>query len=120
MYQQQDFKIETVLSKPLMASIATECADGPRDSPVWFLFEKDQVHIFGTHKDSFIQRLDRSAKCAFTVVDFRNQDGILRHVGIRGDAQIRTNPSRALIERFVGKYLGKDTGNWNKWFIKVY
>ncbi len=113
----RDFNIQNVLSKPLMLYLATVCEEGPRSSPLWFLYEDEKIWLFGTDKDSFIKRLRNDPRCALSVVDFNLKSGILLHVGIRGMATLQqVNPER--LRRFVGKYLGYDTDSWNKWFIK--
>jgi len=69
------------------------------------------------NSDSFIQRIKIDSRVALSVVDFDLESGILRHVGIRGKATLeKVNPSR--LKRFVGKYLGHNTKDWNQWFVK--
>lgn len=115
-FGQKDFDIDTVLSKPLMAHLSTLEKGEPRDSPVWFIWEESYLWIFGTDKDSFIKRLKQEPRCAIGIVDFNLQNGLLKHVGIRGTAQINhLDPNR--LRRFVSKYLGNNSDNWNKWFI---
>lgn len=116
MYAQKDFEIETVLNKPLMAHLATVDKDESRDSPVWFIWEESFLWVFGTTEDSFIKRLQKQPQCAVGVVDFDLQNGILKHVGIRGTAQVGKVDDERL-ERFVFKYLGENSDDWNKWFI---
>lgn len=117
MFVQKDFEMEVVLKKPLMAHLSTTENEEPRDSPVWFVWESECIWIFGTEKDSFINRLKKKPACAIGVVDFDLQKGILRHVGVRGNAQLRELDLDRL-RRFVTKYLGKDQSQWNKWFIE--
>ena len=64
MFAQKDFKIDTVLNKPLMAHLATVDKGEPRDSPVWFIWEESYLWIFGTSEDSFIKRLQQEPQCA--------------------------------------------------------
>ena len=117
MIVQNDFDIEIVLRKPLMAFIATTCEEGPRSSPVWFLFEDDVVWLFGTERDSFVQRLRADPRCALSVVDFDLEAGLLLHAGIRGTCTLgRVSIDR--LKRFVGKYLGTDEAAWNAWFVQ--
>jgi general stress protein 26 len=113
---QKDFEIETVLKKPLMAHFSTVENDEPRDSPVWFIWEDSFLWIFGTDQDSFIKRLDKNSNCAVGIVDFDLQEGILKHVGIRGSAKITEVDSNRL-HRFLSKYLGSNSDEWNEWFI---
>ena len=116
MYAQKDFEIDAVLSKPLMAHLSTVADGEPRDSPVWFLYEKSFLWIFGTEKDSFIKRLTRSPRCAVGVVEFDLDQGILKHVGIRGTSTIFP-VDRDRLYRFVSKYLGSNRDEWNRWFL---
>lgn len=112
-----DFDVNIVLKKPLMAHLATYCEDGPRDSPLWFIYEDEILWLFGTVQDSFIKRLKNDSRCALSIVDFELTNGVLRHVGIRGSADIKDIcPNR--LNRFVGKYLGNDSSSWNTWFVK--
>jgi nitroimidazol reductase NimA-like FMN-containing flavoprotein (pyridoxamine 5'-phosphate oxidase superfamily) len=116
MFVQKDFDIETVLNKPLMAHLSTVEKGEPRDSPVWFIWEDSNLWIFGTNEDSFIKRLEAEPRCASGIVDFDLQSGTLKHVGIRGIAQIESiNQER--LRRFVSKYLGANAEQWNKWFV---
>lgn len=113
---QRDFEIETVLKKPLMAHLSTVANGEPRDSPVWFIWEDPHFWIFGTDKDSFIQRLKQNPSCAVGVVDFDLNRGILKHVGIRGTAKMEAVDKDRLM-RFVSKYLGYNNEEWNEWFM---
>jgi nitroimidazol reductase NimA-like FMN-containing flavoprotein (pyridoxamine 5'-phosphate oxidase superfamily) len=117
MVLQNDFSPDLVLSKPLMAHLAT-CDDGaPRSSPLWFLYEDEAVWLFGVSEDSFIKRLEAEPSCALSIVDFDLNDGVLLHVGVRGVATVGELDSDRL-KRFVGKYLGGDAASWNEWFVE--
>jgi hypothetical protein len=115
-FAQKDFEIDEVLRKPLMAHLATVEKEAPRDSPVWFLWEDPCLWIFGTSKDSFVKRLNGAPKCAVGIVEYDLENGILKHVGIRGRASLSSCDKDRLM-RFVAKYLGEDKLNWNPWFI---
>ena len=65
-----------------MAFLATSSDKGPRDSPVWFLYEENLLWIFGTQGDSFIKRLQTDPKRTISIVDFQIEKIILRHVGV--------------------------------------
>lgn len=112
-----DFDISCVLNQALMAHLSTVENGEPRDSPVWFIYEEGFIWLFGTQEDSFIRRLKKEPRCAMGIVEFELKGGILRHVGIRGHAQIM-EADRARLERFVGKYLGQNKDNWNAWFMQ--
>ncbi len=114
---QRDFNVNAVLDKPLMAHLATGSLDGPRDSPVWFLWEEDAIWLIGTSHDSFPKRLEAEPRCAVGIVDYQLDRGILRHVGIRGVAEIR-ELDRARLHRLLYRYLGHDAASWNSWFVE--
>lgn len=98
-----------------MAHLATASPDGPRDSPVWFLYEDDRFWLIGTNEDSFVERLQAEPRCALGMVDFDAAAGILRHVGVRGSAIVGPmQPDR--LKRLLGRYLGPDDKTWNAWF----
>jgi nitroimidazol reductase NimA-like FMN-containing flavoprotein (pyridoxamine 5'-phosphate oxidase superfamily) len=117
MFAQNDFDIDLVLAKPLMAHLSTVVKGEPRDSPVWFVWEESYLWIFGTTKDSFIKRLKHEPRCAVGIVDFNLEKGVLKHVGIRGVSQIEAVDQNRL-DRFVSKYLGRDSNEWNRWFVE--
>jgi hypothetical protein len=52
-----DFDVDEFLQKPLLAHLATASSDGPRESPVWFLWEAGALWLVGTSRDSFPKRL---------------------------------------------------------------
>lgn len=116
MFKQKDFEIEEILCKPLMAHLSTVDNGEPRESPVWFIWEDGYFCLFGQDKDSFVKRLQRESRCAIGVVDFDLQKGMLKHVGVRGSAQI-ANVDPKVLTRFLAKYLGSDKTKWNKWFM---
>jgi len=52
--------IEKILARPLFADLATASERGPRESPVWFLWEGGALRIIGNYKiDSFPSRIER-------------------------------------------------------------
>jgi hypothetical protein len=112
----RDFDPDLVLDKPLMAHLATSSPDGPRASPVWFHWEDRAIWLIGTSRDSFVRRLQAESRCALSIVDFDVQRGILRHIGIRGSAQIQAM-DRERLQRLLRRYLGSDEAAWNEWFI---
>lgn len=110
-----DFDPADLLAKPLMAYLATDSPDGPRSSPVWFLWESRAVWLIATEEDSFPRRLRIEPRCAVCVVDFDLTRGILHHVGLRGRAEILPmDPGR--LHRLLARYLGPEPDQWNSWF----
>lgn len=115
MGREQAFHVDEVLSLPLMAHLASVSPDGPRDSPVWFLWEDGCLWLIGNRSDSFVKRLAADPRCAIGVVDFDAKAGILRHVGVRGRAEIG-GMDKARLHRLLLRYLGPDEAGWNAWF----
>jgi hypothetical protein len=113
----QDFDVDRFLSAPLFAHLATSSVDGPRESPVWFLWEEGALWIVGSHRDSFPRRIREDARCAVGIVDFDLPRGLLRHVGIRGTGSVQALDVPRL-HRLLAKYLGPDPASWNKEFSR--
>ena len=109
-----EFDINEVLKKPLFAHLATQSPDGPRESPVWFLWEDELLWMIGSSRDSFPKRIREDGRCAIGIVDFDLGGGFLRHVGFRGHAIIEgLDPNRLI--RFLSRYIGAPAG-WNQKF----
>ena len=108
--------IDEFLSRPLFAHLATASEEGPRESPVWFLWEEGAVWIFGNRKtDTFPSRIEREPRCAIGIVDFERSQGLVHHVGFRGRAVVKPfNRERA--RRLLIRYLGKDESRWDVMF----
>jgi hypothetical protein len=109
-------ELEEVLARPLFAHLATASEDGPRESPVWFLWEGDAIWVIGSRRrDSFPARLEREPRCALGIVDFDRERGLVQHVGMRGRATIDPfDPDRAY--RLLARYLGADIATWDRRF----
>ncbi|MBL8578751.1 MAG: pyridoxamine 5'-phosphate oxidase family protein [Mesorhizobium sp.] len=99
-----------------MANLATLHKDGPRNSPVWFIWEDDVLWMLGEEGGGAVGRLQRDPRCAVEIVDFDNEAGILLHCGLRGEASVEP-PSSARFRRLLRKYLGQEE-LWNRWFIE--
>lgn len=113
---QEDFEIHIVLDKPLIAHLSSLKENLPCSSPLWFLYDEKKLWLFGTDKDSFIQRLYAHSSCAISVVDFDLTLGIMKHVGIRGIAKV-TEIDKDKLDKFLCKYLGNNKSKWNEWFV---
>ncbi|EIE52903.1 pyridoxamine 5'-phosphate oxidase, FMN-binding protein [Citreicella sp. 357] len=110
------FDPQQLLSMPLMANLATMCAEGPRNAPVWFIWEDDAIWMLGDRDGSSVRRLEEDPRCAVEIVRFDRGKGILLHLGMRGTATVE--PMRPeLFGRLLEKYLGADRSKWNSWFI---
>jgi hypothetical protein len=81
--------LEEFLSRLLFAHLASASEEGPRESPVWFLWEDGAVWIIGSLRDdSFPRRIEREPRCAIGIVDFDLERGLVHHVGMRGRASV--------------------------------
>ena len=111
----RDFEIDNFLQQPLLAHLATASEAGPRDSPVWFLWEERALWVVGNERDSFPQRIRRDARCAVGIVEFDLPRGVLRHVGMRGRGTVGPL-DQGRLKRLLGRYLGADEARWNPHF----
>jgi nitroimidazol reductase NimA-like FMN-containing flavoprotein (pyridoxamine 5'-phosphate oxidase superfamily) len=110
--------VDEFLSRPLFAHLATVSEEGPRESPVWFLWEEGALWILGSRKtDSFPARLERDQRCAIGIVDFDLTRGLVQHVGVRGRASIEAL-DKAREKRLLARYLGTDESRWDERFRK--
>src|SRR5215831_1175818 len=110
-----DFDVNEFLRQPLFAHLATASPDGPRESPVWFLWEAGELWLVGNQRDSFPKRIRAEPRCAVGIVDFDSARGRLRHVGIRGIGSVEALDHGRLY-RFLARYLGKDQAASNPRF----
>ena len=107
-----------LLQKPLMANLATLAEDGsPRNAPVWFHWEGGALWMLGDAGSSSVARIRRDPRVAVEIVEYDNPRGILRHLGLRGQARILPMDP-ALFRRLLVRYLGPEEG-WNPWFIRT-
>lgn len=110
-----DFDIDDFLTRPLIAHLATASTEGPRESPVWFLWEDSVIWLIGNSGDSFPRRIATEERCAIGIVDFDLAAGRLQHVGMRGTAEVvDLQPER--LHRLLSRYLGWDGTAWNPEF----
>ena len=110
--------VEEVLSRPLFAHLATASDDGPRDSPVWFLWEEGALWVIGNREtDSFPGRVAREPRCAVGVVEFDPATGLVRHVGFRGRAYLEPHDA-ARMRRLLTRYMG-DPAGWDSRFTEI-
>ena len=104
--------VEDVLDRPLFALLAQSSPDGPRVSPLWFLWENEAVwHIAQMGGRSYPERVRQDPRTTLAVVDFDPAAGRVEHVGLRGEASLEPyDPDRA--GRLLAKYLGPDRDRW--------
>ena len=109
--------VDEFLARRLFAHLATANDAGPRDSPVWFLWEDGFVWVLGNAvNDTFPERIARDPRCAVGVVDFRPETGFLQHVGFRGTAQL-VPFERERAVRLIRRYVGEHVRLQNLWFV---
>lgn len=112
----QAFDPNLVLSRPLMANLATVTGAGePRNAPVWFAWEDGVLWMLAGIGNSSVGRIAANPNVAVEIVDYDNDLGLLRHVGLRGRASIAPMDTD-LFRRLLTRYLGPDS-RWNPWFI---
>lgn len=110
--------IAEILSRPLFAHLATLSEQGPRESPVWFLWEDDLLWIIGNYKtDTFPKRIELDPRCAIGIVDFDVSTGLVQHVGFRGRARLEPHDENRL-KRLLGRYMG-ELENWDERFVTI-
>lgn len=109
---------DKLLTRPLFAHLATASEHGPRESPVWFLWEDGALWVIGNYKtDSFPRRIEREPRCAIGVVDFDSSTGFVQHVGFRGHARLEAHDAERM-RRLLGRYMG-EPGQWDSRFVKI-
>lgn len=113
--KKRSFELEAMLKKPLFAHLATVEGDTPKDSPVWFLWEGNEIWLIGTAKDTFPKRIRNHSKCAIGIVDFESTTGKVHHAGFRGNGFVEHFDS-AIAYRIISKYLGEDESKWDPRF----
>ena len=111
--------LEDFLSRPLFAHLATASEEGPRDSPVWFLWQENALWIISNEQtDTFPKRIQDDPRCAVGIVDFDVQTGLVEHVGMRGYAALALfDAERACT--LLRRYLGDDENSWDERFRAV-
>jgi hypothetical protein len=107
-----------ILSRPLFAHLATSSDAGPRESPVWFLWEDSALWIIGNYQtDSFPKRIQREPRCAVGIVDFDTATGFVQHLGFRGRASLEPHDEERM-KRLLGRYMG-ELETWDSRFAEI-
>ncbi|HYY57975.1 MAG TPA: pyridoxamine 5'-phosphate oxidase family protein [Pyrinomonadaceae bacterium] len=108
-----------LLARPLFAHLATTSELGPRESPVWFLWETGALWIIGNYRtDSFPSRIERDERCAVGIVDFDPRTGLVQHLGFRGRARLEPI-DRQRMKRLLSRYLGEELSEWDRRFVQI-
>jgi hypothetical protein len=110
--------LEDILTRPLFAHLATASDAGPRESPVWFLWEDGALWIIGNYEtDTFPKRVEREPRCAIGIIDFDASTGLVQHAGFRGHAHLMPHdPAR--MERLLSRYMG-GVEHWDSRFVEI-
>lgn len=110
----ENVDLNEFLARPLFAHLATSTEDGPRDSPLWFLWEEEAVWFIAvSNENTFHERIRRDPRCAVGIVDFDHESGLVQHVGFRGRATLESwDTDRA--KRLLARYLGEDETRWHR------
>ncbi|MBD0369747.1 MAG: pyridoxamine 5'-phosphate oxidase family protein [Pyrinomonadaceae bacterium] len=107
-----------ILARPLFAHLATQAEEGPRESPVWFLWEDDALWIIGNYRtDSFPKRIETDGRAAIGIVDYDSSTGLVQHVGFRGRATLEPHDADRMT-RLLSRYMG-ETKNWDSRFVEI-
>jgi len=111
-----DTELEDFLARPLFCHLGTTSAEGPRVSPLWFLWEDGAVWIIATLSNkTFPDRIEEDPRTAVSIVDFDPETGRVEHVGLRGYATVEPfDGDRG--ERLLSQYLGSDDSEWDEQF----
>jgi nitroimidazol reductase NimA-like FMN-containing flavoprotein (pyridoxamine 5'-phosphate oxidase superfamily) len=110
--------LDDVLARPLFAHLATASAQGPRESPVWFLWEDGALWIIGNYRtDTFPKRIEREPRCAVGIVDFDVSTGLVQHVGLRGRARLMPHDMERM-KRLLSRYMG-EMERWDSRFVEI-
>lgn len=110
----ENIDLDEFLARPLFAHLATAHEDGPRDAPLWFIWEEGALwFIVVVSENTFQERVRLDPRCAVGIVDFDLQTGMVQHVSFRGRATVESwDVERA--KRLLSKYLGEDTTRWDQ------
>lgn len=111
-----DVSLATFLDAPRCCFLAQSSDEGPRVSPLWYLWEEETVWIVAQLPGrSYPQRVEQYPESALAVVDFDAVAGRVRHVGMRGTASLEPWDSERADRLLVG-YLGEDREEWDETF----
>ncbi|QXT39724.1 pyridoxamine 5'-phosphate oxidase family protein [Gymnodinialimonas ceratoperidinii] len=111
------FDPQIVLSRPLIAILSTVSDKGaPRNAPVWFAWEAEALWMLSDAGASSAARVEANPQVAVEIVDYDNEAGLLRHLGLRGTATVEPMDT-ALFRRLLRRYLGPEEAQ-NPWFVQ--
>lgn len=111
------FDLDEFLARPLYAHLAHLAEEGPRESPVWFHWDRVAIWIIGG--TSFPRNLKRDARCAIGIVDWDPRTGRSQHVGLRGRAEV-VPFAQEMATTILARYFGPDRDEWDSRFDDVF
>jgi hypothetical protein len=106
-----DVDLDSFLDRRLFCFIAQGSPEGPRVSPLWYLWEADTLWCIATRTRSYVDRIDDNPQTAVAIVDFDPEAGLVQHVGMRGLSRIEPFDP-ALGDQLLGRYLGENENGW--------
>ncbi|WP_410659229.1 pyridoxamine 5'-phosphate oxidase family protein [Amycolatopsis sp. lyj-112] len=110
---EEEFEVDTFLSLPLTARIAT---NGPTVRPTWFLWEEEAFWILTGPWARLPGRVLTDPVIALAVDECDLATGVVRQVIARGRAEILPfDVPRG--RRKLGRYLGADETRWDQRFL---
>jgi general stress protein 26 len=113
------FELDQFLERPLFCHLATDSAEGPRNSPLWFLWEDGAIWIIGNETtDTFPERIRNQSRCAISFIDFDKRTGRVEHVGMRGRASIQPF-AQERARKLLKRYLGEQEPAWDMRFQRA-
>ena len=82
-----EVELDAFLARPLFCLLAQQSGEGPRLSPLWFLWENDAIwNVAQLDGRSYPDRVREYPETAVAVVDSDPATGRVEHVGMCGDA----------------------------------
>ena len=112
-----DLELGEFLDRPLFCFLAQCSDDGARISPLWYLWEEEIIWLIAQLPErSYPECVKQFPQSAIAIVEFEPEKGVVRHVGMRGEATLESfDQDRA--ERLLRRYLGDDKTEWDDGFI---
>ena len=108
--------LDDFLARRLFCFLGQRSSEGPRLSPLWFLWEEGAVwNVARLDGRSYPGRVREYPETAVAVVDFEPATGRVEHVGMRGEATLELY-DRLRADRLFEKYLGDDREAWPETF----
>ena len=111
--------LDAFLNRPLFSFFAQRSDNGPRLSPLWFLWEDDAIwHVARLDGRSYPVRVKQDPRTAIAIVDFNPGTGRVEHVGMRGEAILDLYDEQRA-NRLFQKYLGEEKCEWPEMFVDI-